>query len=146
MQTQNRISVSTAADIAQHYKLNARSSGGYYRIPCPAHRGDDDNLAIKDGDQGGLILPSRDWYDRRGEEISLDFLLRPVPAVSATPGERLADPVAEPETLVAFIAETTPGGGVIAQMALTVLVFWLYMTAKLPESTWGASSAASSFC
>ena len=59
-----------------------------------------------------------------------------MPAVSATPGERLADPVAEPETLVAFIAETTPGGGVIAQMALTVLVFWLYMAAKLPESTW----------
>ena len=114
--------------------------------PCPAHRGDDDNLAIKDGDQGGLILPSRDWYDRRGEEIRLDFLLRPVPAVSATPGERLADPVAEPETLVAFIAETTPGGGVIAQMALSVLVFWLYMTAKLPESTWGSSSAASSCC
>ena len=81
-------------------------------------------------------IPSRDWYDRRGEEIRLDFLLRPVPAVSATPGERLADPVAEPETLAAFIAETTPGGGVIAQMALTVLVFWLYMTAKLPESTW----------
>ena len=46
----------TAADIAHRYKPNARTSGGFFRIPCPAHRGDDDNLAIKDGDQGGLIL------------------------------------------------------------------------------------------
>ena len=46
----------TAADIAHRYKPNARISGGFFRIPCPAHRGDDDNLAIKDGDQGGLVL------------------------------------------------------------------------------------------
>ena len=46
----------SAADIAHRYKPNARSSGGFFRIPCPAHRGDDDNLAIKDGGQAGLIL------------------------------------------------------------------------------------------
>ena len=29
---------------------------GWLRIPCPAHKGKDDNLAIRAGDDGGLIL------------------------------------------------------------------------------------------
>ena len=46
----------TVADIARRYEPNARQSGGWWRIPCPAHGGTDNNLAIKDGDQGGLRL------------------------------------------------------------------------------------------
>ena len=45
------------------------------------------------------------------------------------PGPALADPVAEPDTLVAFIAEATPGGGVVAQGLIVIVVWYLYLVA-----------------
>ena len=47
---------SNAQEIADHYRPGARPSGGYFAIPCPAHRGDGHNLKVKDAADGGLIL------------------------------------------------------------------------------------------
>ena len=35
-----------------------------------------------------------------------------------------------------FIAETTPGGGVVAQGLIVILVGYLYLVTPMPESTW----------
>ena len=47
---------SMASAIAHHYRPSPKQSGGWWRIPCPAHGGEGDNLAAKDGDDGGLAL------------------------------------------------------------------------------------------
>ena len=47
----------SAESIAHHYRPGARpESGGYFKIPCPSHRGDDNNLHLGDAQDGGLIL------------------------------------------------------------------------------------------
>ena len=45
-----------AEAIANHYRPGVRPEGGWFKIPCPAHRGDDDNLHLADAPDGGLIL------------------------------------------------------------------------------------------
>ena len=70
------------------------------------------------GDRASLIdngilsvetpVPSRDWQERRTETVTMEFLRRAPTAVQLTLAQPLADPVAEPETLVDFIA-TPPG-------------------------------------
>ena len=45
----------------------------------------------------------------------------------------LVDPVAEANTLVDFIAQTTPGGGIMAQTLLVILVYAAYIL-KAPPS------------
>ena len=47
---------SAAQEIAEHYKDSPTTSNGWYRIPCPAHHGVGNNLALKDGDYGGLLV------------------------------------------------------------------------------------------
>ena len=50
------LTVHSAQDIAQHYRAGARPDpSGYYAIPCPAHRGKDANLKLKDAPDGGLV-------------------------------------------------------------------------------------------
>ena len=52
-----------------------------------------------------------DWLARDGELVELRFLQAPSPpAVVVDPGPSLVDPVAEADSLVEFIARTTPGG------------------------------------
>ena len=45
-----------AEAIAHHYRPGARPESGYFKVPCPAHRGDDNNLHLGDAPDGGLIL------------------------------------------------------------------------------------------
>ena len=52
----NTSAFATAIAIAQHYVPGARPQNGFYRIPCPAHKGTGNNLAIADAPDGGLIL------------------------------------------------------------------------------------------
>ena len=42
--------------LANRYRPRARPNKGWYRIPCPNHRGKENNLAISVGADGGLIL------------------------------------------------------------------------------------------
>ena len=46
---------------------------------------------------------------------------------AVTHGPRLTDPTAEPGTLVDFVASTTPGGGVVAQGLIVIVVYVLYI-------------------
>ena len=46
----------SAESIAHHYRPGVRPESGYFKIPCPAHRGDDFNLHLGDAQDGGLIL------------------------------------------------------------------------------------------
>ena len=45
-----------AESIAHHYRPGAGAESGYFQIPCPAHKGDDNNLHLTDAQDGGLIL------------------------------------------------------------------------------------------
>ena len=46
----------TAAEVAHALDDRPKKSGSSWRVPCPAHGGDDRNLSIADGDAGSLRL------------------------------------------------------------------------------------------
>ena len=50
------IKANSAATIAQHYRPGARPESGYFKIPCPAHQGEGENLHLADALDGGLVL------------------------------------------------------------------------------------------
>ena len=45
-----------AEAIAHHYRPGVGPVSGYFHIPCPAHKGDGNNLHLTDAQDGGLIL------------------------------------------------------------------------------------------
>ena len=77
-----------------------------------------------------------DWTERQGETITLAFSRAPVTRVQVDPGPRLADPVADENTLVSFIATTTPGGGVVAQGLIVIVTYLFFMWTPMPDGTW----------
>ena len=48
--------MTTAREIAAHYSVTGNREKGTYRIKCPAHKGDDPNLTVSDGKEGGLLV------------------------------------------------------------------------------------------
>ena len=46
----------SAETIAHHYRPGTRPESGYFKVPCPAHGGTDNNLHLADAPDGGLIL------------------------------------------------------------------------------------------
>ncbi len=50
------MAVSVIERIASHYRPGATLRKGWLRIPCPSHKGEDNNLAISVGADGGLIM------------------------------------------------------------------------------------------
>ncbi len=46
----------TAREVAEHYRPGAALAGDYFKIKCPYHKGNDNNLSIGDAPDGGLIL------------------------------------------------------------------------------------------
>ena len=50
------MAVSVIERLASYYRPGARPRKGWLRIPCPSHKGRDNNLAISTGGDGGLIL------------------------------------------------------------------------------------------
>ena len=71
-------------------------------------------------------LPSRDWDSRDTESIRLDFHRHAGQATSAVVTQITA-PTAAPNSMVAFISDTTPGGPVVAQNLIVLLVYALWM-------------------
>ena len=51
-----RYHTETAAEVAHALDKRPKKSGDSWRVPCPAHDGDDRNLSIADGDAGSLRL------------------------------------------------------------------------------------------
>ena len=101
--------------------------------------GVDDRSFVLGGFIDGAILeppiPSVDWADRAGELVTLAFSRRVAPARPASPAPLVAPPT-EPDSFAEWLAETTPGGPVMAQMLIVLIVFvGVLLTA--PATPWG---------
>ena len=77
----------------------------------------------------------RDWEARSSELVTLSFSRRVAAAAPTTPPPLVA-PVAEPDSFVEWLAETTPGGPVMVQALITVIVFVGFML-TVPATPWG---------
>ena len=87
-------------------------------------------------------IQSRDWDVLDGQTVTLSFSRAPDPVViDLEPAPALVDPVAEANTLVEFIARTTPGGGVVAQGLIVIVVYLLYAL-KASATPWGIMGGA----
>lgn len=74
-------------------------------------------------------IPSRDWQSRAGESVVLEFRRHSAQtrrAISAA----IAEPTAEPGTIWRFLADTTPGGPVVAQNLIVILVYGMWAVRK----------------
>ena len=67
-------------------------------------------------------LPSRDWDSKLGEAVTVTFTRPPIPPVVAAPVV-LVEPTAESGSFLEFLQNTTPGGGVVAQTMIVIIVF-----------------------
>ena len=80
-------------------------------------------------------LPSRDWNGHDGETVRLDFHRHRSQAATPviTP---VVDPGASTGSMAAFISETTPGGPVVAQNLIVLLVYviWMWKGAQTVKS------------
>ena len=85
-------------------------------------------------------LPSCDWSDKTGTEVVMDF--RRVNTESPTvPIPPEAKPAAAPGSFVEFLSATTPGGPVMAQTLVVILVFIMFVFSA-PPTPWGIIMSA----
>ena len=71
-------------------------------------------------------IPSTDFATRSGETVTVDFVRHigdPQPDVV----QQVTPPNPRPDSMVEFIAETTPGGPVVAQSLIVLLVYAVWM-------------------
>ena len=74
-------------------------------------------------------LQSRDWDSRSGENVVIEFRHHTDQAVPSQAAV-IASPQAAPNTIVAFVSDTTPGGPVVAQNLIVLLVYGLWAIKK----------------
>ena len=86
-------------------------------------------------------LPSRDWESRDAQEVAIEFRRHRAQTTPAVLPAAETEPVGAPGSFVAFLAETTPGGAVTAQMVIVVMVY-LAVILKTPGTVWGVWVAA----
>ena len=80
-----------------------------------------------------------DWADRAGETVRMGFSRVPIPvAVAPAP---LTEPTTAPDSFIAWLSETTPGGPVILQALLVVFVYAGVLW-RTPATPWGVITAA----
>ena len=85
-------------------------------------------------------LPSRDWASRNTQEVAITLrphVSQPLPAVLVP----LTEPTSASGSFVEFLVETTPGGPVVAQMLIVILVYVGYLF-KTPKTATGVMMAA----
>ena len=82
-----------------------------------------------------------DWRARDRQDVVLWFAAHKGFAVEVPDAEPVPEPVAAPDTFAEWLQDTTPGGGVTAQLliVLVVYVMFLYAAAATP---WGVMLAA----
>ena len=85
-------------------------------------------------------LPSRDWDDRNGQEVAIDFRRHTSQAQTVLPAA-LVEPDAEAGSFVDFLKRTFPGGPVAFQSVVTILVYALFLI-KTPGTPMGIMMAA----
>ena len=86
-------------------------------------------------------LPSRDWEARDGEDVVVEFVRHIGATATTTVATALTDPTAESASFVAFLRDTTPGGAVMAQTLIVILVYIMFLY-KTPATPWGIIMAA----
>ena len=86
-------------------------------------------------------IHSRDWDTQSGDNISLVFHRHRVQAVSAPTPDPLTDPSGEPDSFVEFLAERTPGGPIVAQALIVILVYAGFLF-RSPSDPWSILIAA----
>lgn len=74
-------------------------------------------------------LPSRDWLSRSGETVTLEFRRHEGQTAQAQ-SEAVAQPSAAPNTIWRFLADTTPGGPVVAQNLIVLMVYGMWAVRK----------------
>ena len=86
-------------------------------------------------------LPSRDWASRSGQEVAFQFRRHVAHMAAPTVPLPLVPPTADTGSFAEWLAETTPGGPVMAQMLITLIVFAGFLI-KAPATPWGIMLAA----
>ena len=80
-------------------------------------------------------LPNRDWDSRDGEDVIIDFQHRSQDVSPVTP-RALTKPAGAEDSFVEFLSETTPGGPLMAQTLIVILVYVMFVFGA-PSSPWG---------
>ena len=80
-------------------------------------------------------LPNRDWDSRDGEDVIIDFQHRSQDVSPVTP-RALTEPAGAEDSFVEFLSETTPGGPLMAQTLIVILVYVMFVFGA-PSSPWG---------
>ena len=99
------------------------------------------------GDRGAALelrppLPpgQRDWRSRQGEEVRMVFSVYvPPPTIPAPAAIGEAD--ALDGSFTAWLQETTPGGAVMAQTLIVILVYIMFLF-RAPSTPWGVMLTA----
>ena len=85
-------------------------------------------------------LPSREWDGKDGEEIAFEFHRHRAQVVAVIPSG-ITSPTVQANSFVEFLSETTPGGPVMAQSLIVILVYVMFLY-KTPSSPQGIMMAA----
>ena len=81
-------------------------------------------------------LPGRDWDTLSGEEVAIDFRRHRSQAVAPTVRGSLTEPEGTANSFIEFLSSSTPGGPVIAQTLIVILVYGMFIF-KAPATPWG---------
>ena len=76
-------------------------------------------------------IPSRDWESKDGEDVIMEFHRHLAEAVLIAQAP-LVDPVGTSGSFVAFLAESTPGGPIMAQTMIVIIVSVMFTFAASP--------------
>ena len=85
-------------------------------------------------------IPGRDWQGRNGQDVVMTFRRH----VGQTPqghNQPLSEPDGRPGSFVAYLSESTPGGPVMAQTMMVILVYIMFIL-RTPATPWGIIMAA----
>ena len=86
-------------------------------------------------------LPSRDWASRSGEEIAFEFRRHRSQTVAQARSTPATDPAGTSGSFVEWLSESTPGGPVMAQTFVVIIVYGLFLL-RAPSTSWGVMLAA----
>ena len=71
-------------------------------------------------------IPSRDWESRDTQEVAIEFR-RYIAAVLPTDPVVLVDPPGTEGSFVRFLSETTPGGPIVGQSLIVIIVYIMFL-------------------
>ena len=85
-------------------------------------------------------LLGRDLDAKVGESVTLEFTRRVAPTIHVAPTRITEDDVGEPGSFIQWVADTTPGGPVTAQMIMVIFVY-VAMLQSVPATPRGILAA-----